>query len=246
MAEEPMRPKPSERELREHYANLSMNGSFVSLCRMVLPAAELRGKCVLDVACRKGKGVYKLSELVGPDGWVIGVDWDPRRLDAARAGVSAALERSGFAASNMEFRQGFPEDLRAAGVADASVDVAYVNNGVTLFFDQKRAISELFRALAPGGLLVMETVFATVDERAASDREAVVAHARRIGNSIQAARTPDEVRRWLREAGFEAIRVVESYEVDPARGSAPDRVMPVAPDNAAVRYEAVALHASKA
>ncbi|WP_165046110.1 methyltransferase domain-containing protein [Adlercreutzia sp. ZJ138] len=243
MAEELNRQKPSEQELKSYYESLPVEGGFASACRMVLPVDELRGKRVLDVACRKGKGVYKLSELVGPDGWVIGVDWDSHRLDSARAGASAALERSGYVKSNMEFRQGFPEDLRSAGVIDASVDVAYVNSSVTLFFDQRRAIFELFRALVPGGLLVMETVFAVTGEGVVSDREAIVARARSLGNSIQAARTADEVFRWLREADFKVIDVVESCEVDPARGCTPDHTAATVSNDEAVRYEAVVIHA---
>ena len=37
--------------------------------------SDLAGKTVLDIGCRRGKGVFKLSDRVGNAGHVIGVDW---------------------------------------------------------------------------------------------------------------------------------------------------------------------------
>ena len=48
---------------------------------MLLPREELKGKKVLDICCRRGRGVYKLSSLVGDSGEVMGVDWSPSYVD---------------------------------------------------------------------------------------------------------------------------------------------------------------------
>lgn len=161
--------------IERHYAALPREGGFASRCAMALGGVDWAGKRVLDVGCRRGKGAYKLSECVGSAGLVIGVDWNPAFVEAAREGTAAALARSGLTASNLEFRQGCPEDLAAAGIADDSQDVVYLNNGFSHFADPTQALRECFRVLAPGGLLVLEVVTTTVDEIAAVTRQLVAA-----------------------------------------------------------------------
>lgn len=223
-----------------HYEKLSREGMLPSKCRMALTGVDLAGKRVLDVGCRRGKGVYKLSELVGPSGFVVGVDWDASYLEEARAGVSAALVRSGFAASNMEFRRAFPEDLATAGIGDGDFEMVYVNNGCMLFADPVRAVRECFRVLAPGGLLVLEAVVTgecesvgllegstsneDVSAEDAASNEGVsvtevppstyLAAACTAGDSVSAARPHTEVERWLTAAGFAEIDVAEALPAD--------------------------------
>lgn len=197
-----------------HYENLAREGELPSRCRMALTGVDLAGKRVLDVGCRRGKGAYKLSERAGAEGRVIGVDWDAAYLEEARAGVASALARSGLTTDNMEFRQAFPEDLSAADLADASVDVVYVNNGCMLFADPAEAVRECARVLAPGGLLVLEAVAAEC-ESAPTDLTAAYA----TGDSTRAARPRAEVGRWLADAGFTEASIAEEL---PADSSAPN------------------------
>ena len=71
---------------------------------MLLPREELKGKKVLDICCRRGRGVYKLSSLVGNSGEVMGVDWSPSYVEEAKDGMSRAWHESGLLRNNMEFR----------------------------------------------------------------------------------------------------------------------------------------------
>lgn len=230
-----------------HYEKLSREGMLPSKCRMALSGVDLAGKRVLDVGCRRGKGVYKLSELVGPGGFVVGIDWNSSYLEEARAGVSAALARSGLSASNMEFRRAFPEDLTTAGIGDGDFEVVYVNNGCMLFADPIRAARECFRVLAPSGLLVLEAVITGEGESvgllegsasnedvsaedAASNKGVSVAEAPpstdraaacTAGDSVSAARPRAEVERWLTAAGFAEIDVAEALPVDSEASASP-------------------------
>lgn len=227
-------------DLAAYYGGKQFEYGFASLCRMVLPADRLKGENVLDVCCRRGKGVYKLSSMVGRDGFATGVDWSAEYVAEARRGMDRAWRKSGLPCNNMEFLQAYPENLMAAGIGTATMDIVYVNNVVTLFYDQQRALKEFGRVLKPGGLLVLETVFA--------DRtrdEGVVAQARRLGNSIQAARTREENLAWLEAAGFDEPEVVEEYEVSPDRGFEADSVVETAQGDADVRYAAVAMYVRK-
>ena len=224
-------------DLAAYYGGKQFEYGFASLCKMVLPASELKGKRVLDVCCRRGKGVYKLSSMVGRDGFATGVDWSAEYVADARRGMDHAWRKSGLPGNNMEFLQAYPEDLMAAGVGTATMDAVYINNVMTLLCDQLQVLKELARVLKPGGLLVLETVFA--DRKRDED---VVEQARRLGNSIQAARTCEENLTWLIAAGFDAPEIVEEYEVDPARGFEADCVAAMVEGDADVRYSAVAMY----
>ena len=224
-------------DLAAYYGGKQFEYGFASLCKMVLPASELKGKRVLDVCCRRGKGVYKLSSMVGRDGFATGVDWSAEYVADARRGMDHAWRKSGLPGNNMEFLQAYPEDLMAAGVGTATMDAVYINNVMTLLCDQLQVLKEIARVLKPGGLLVLETVFA--DRKRDED---VIEQARRLGNSIQAARTREENLTWLIAAGFDAPEIVEEYEVDPARGFEADCVAAMAEGDADVRYSAVAMY----
>lgn len=127
--------------LRRHYDGLPREGGFPARCHMELPRRALSGVCVVNVGCRRGKGCYKLSELVGPTGRVVGIDWRSALIDEARAGVPAALERSRMPRSNMAFAVAYPEQLRQA-VAPESADYVYLNSSFALFSDPPRVLRE--------------------------------------------------------------------------------------------------------
>lgn len=224
-------------ELAAFYASRQFEYGFSSVCKMTLPVDRLKGKRVLDLCCRRGKGVYKLSSMVGEEGSVLGIDWNEAYIAEARDGAEHARRKNRLTRSNMEFRAAYPEDLISAGVGSSCMDTAYVNNVVNLFADPAQALRELGRVLKPGGLLVLETVYADVPRDLA-----VVEAARELGNSIQAARTLRENLDWLRQAGFGEPEVVEEYEVEADRGFQAGSSVDVVPSAESVRFTAACLY----
>ncbi len=227
--------------LRKHYGGKQFEYGFASICKMILPTGDLKGKKVLDICCRRGRGVYKLSSLVGAQGRAYGVDWSPSYIEEAKDGADRAWHESGLKESNMDFRVAYPEDLIGAGFGTSTMDVVYVNNVMTLFFDQASALKEFGRVLKPGGLLIMETIFA--------DRkrdEQVIGEARSIGNSVQAARTQEENYAWLAAAGFDSPSIEDEYDVTADRGYKSDYSVPVVEGDEDVNYRAVCLYVRKA
>jgi len=128
-------------------------------CGSPIPPA-IEGCTVLDLGCGSGRDVYLASRLVGPEGFVIGIDMTAEQLAVGRKHVLAQTRRFGYEAPNVDFRQGFIEDLAAAGIEDRSVDVVISNCVINLSPDKKRVFSEILRVLKPGGELYFSDVFA--------------------------------------------------------------------------------------
>jgi SAM-dependent methyltransferase len=102
----------------------------------------------LDVGCGGGDVSVVLAALV-PDGSVVGVDFDPVKIAAARA-ESAAL---GIA--NVEYREA---DLAAVTSGHERFDVIYVRFVLSHLTDPADALRALVGRLAPGGVVVTEDI----------------------------------------------------------------------------------------
>ena len=74
------------------------------------PSRHLRpGETVLDLGSGAGKICFIASQVVGPEGRVIGIDMTSEMLDVARRNAPVVAERLGYA--NVEFRRGRIQDL---------------------------------------------------------------------------------------------------------------------------------------
>ncbi|MCH9650933.1 MAG: methyltransferase domain-containing protein [Deltaproteobacteria bacterium] len=67
------------------------------------------GETVLDLGSGTGKICFIASQVVGPEGKVIGVDMTHEMLSVARTNAPVVAERIGYA--NVEFRRGYIQDL---------------------------------------------------------------------------------------------------------------------------------------
>jgi arsenite methyltransferase len=67
------------------------------------------GETVLDLGSGTGKICFIASQIVGPEGWVIGVDMTNEMLEVARRNAPVVAKTIGFV--NVEFRKGRIQDL---------------------------------------------------------------------------------------------------------------------------------------
>ena len=147
--------------LRPLYGRL--NGEIIERsygCGSPIPAC-LEGCTVVDLGCGTGRDVYLASQLVGPEGFVIGVDFTEEQLEVARRNLDPQMERFGYGRANVDFREGGLEDLAALGIADESVDVVLSNCVLNLCPDKRVVLDEVFRVLKPGGEFYFADVFAS-------------------------------------------------------------------------------------
>ena len=221
-----------------YYHDREHEFGFASMSRMTLP--KMDGQRVLNVCCRRGKGAFKMSALVGAKGRVIGTDWSSAYVEEAKADSEKAWRKNHLKETNMEFHVAYPENLMEAGIGNNSVDMVYINNVMTLLYDQGEALKEFYRVLKPGGLLICETIFAS-DKR----DEGVVRKARAIGNSIQAARTREEFLEMSNAAGFGAPETVDEFEVAVDQGFKANYKVEAIESDEDVKFYAVALNIRK-
>jgi demethylmenaquinone methyltransferase / 2-methoxy-6-polyprenyl-1,4-benzoquinol methylase len=111
--------------------------------KQAVRATGLRpGGRALDLACGTGSLTRDLAEKVGPDGYVLGIDFSREMLRAAASRPSP----------NIEYRLGDATDLE--GVPSAIFDAAAIAYGARNIPDLDALFSEMARCLRPDGVAV--------------------------------------------------------------------------------------------
>ncbi len=165
-------------------------------CGNPLAHAELHaGETVLDLGSGAGIDAFLASSGVGPEGRVIGVDMTAAMISRARSNAA----KGGYA--NVEFRLGEIEHLP---VSDASVDVIISNCVINLSPEKAGVFGEAWRALRPGGRMVVSDIVLTRPLRD-SVRQSVEAY---VG-CVAGAAMKEEYLDLIRAAGFTDVEVVE-------------------------------------
>ncbi len=170
-------------------------------CGSPIPPA-LTGTTVLDLGCGTGRDVYLLSQLVGEQGHVIGVDMTAAPLEVAERHRAYHARAFGHARSNVTFLAGDLAQLDALGIDDHSVDVVVSNCVLNLVPDKPRAFAQILRVLKPGGELYFSDVFADRRLPAALLRDPVL-----LGECLAGALYVEDFRRLLAKLGVADARV---------------------------------------
>ncbi len=117
--------------------------------RLLKLSEAKRGGRVLDMACGTGDPAFALSDAVGPEGYVLGLDLSEEMVEAARAWA----ESEGI--TNAEFRL-IGSEL-SPGVEPQSFDCATCRHGLQFMPDATAALQEIRAAVKPGGRVAATT-----------------------------------------------------------------------------------------
>jgi len=100
------------------------------------------GQRVLDVGCASGTTTQLIADLVGPSGHVVGLDISGRRLEEAI--------RHQQHSANIAYREG---DAMAIPATDGEFDVTWSRFLFEYLPQPAKALREMIRATAPGGIV---------------------------------------------------------------------------------------------
>ncbi|MBE0440156.1 MAG: methyltransferase domain-containing protein [Gammaproteobacteria bacterium] len=175
-------------------------------CGLVCPA-ELKGARILDLGCGTGRDVYALSQLVGPEGEVVGVDMTDEQLAIAKQYQPYHAEQFGF--DNVRFIKGYIEKLAELDLALGSFDVIVSNCVINLSPDKSAVMQGIYDLLKPGGEFYFSDVY--------SDRrvpDVVKFDPVLYGECLGGALYWKDFERLAHQTGFADPRLVEDRPLD--------------------------------
>jgi SAM-dependent methyltransferase len=114
--------------------------------RVLFEAGLRRGMRVADLGCGVGMVTALLAELVGPTGYVVGIDSSGAQLAQAREQLNAEGAHIHFVEAS----------AAATGLSPGSFDLVYCRFLLIHLTEPERALREMFALLKPDGILVCE------------------------------------------------------------------------------------------
>jgi ubiquinone/menaquinone biosynthesis C-methylase UbiE len=174
-------------------------------CGLISPDC-LKGMRVLDIGCGAGRDVYLLSQLVGPDGFVTGLDITPEQLDVARSSIEWHMSRFQFDTVNVSFIDAAMEDLSV--LEDDSFDIIVSNCVINLSSNKRNVFQHAYRVLKPGGEMYFSDVYSS--KRLPNDlkRDETL-----WGECLSGALYWNDFLRLAKEVGFNDPRLLKSNPI---------------------------------
>ncbi len=158
-------------------------------------AALQKGETVLDLGSGGGLDCFYAAKLLGHSGHVIGVDMTPEMIALANR------NKEKVGAENVEFRQGFLEELP---VASSSIDVIISNCVINLSADKDAVFREALRVLKPGGRVAFSDMVSSYEVPAGLRK-----NIRSWAACVSGAITAEDYHARMERAGFIDVKVTD-------------------------------------
>jgi arsenite methyltransferase len=186
-------------EINKRYSDLAETTCCLSCGGAMNYSEPVEGEVCVDLGSGRGTDVIRLSEAVGKNGFVYGIDISDGMIKKA---ISTA-ERLGIA--NVNF---ICSPLEKIILNDNTADLVISNCTINHADDKQTVWNEVFRILKKGGRFVVSDIYALnpIPDEFRNDPVA-------ISECWAGSVTRDEYIQHLQNAGFTSIRIIE--ESDP-------------------------------
>ncbi|KAL9956985.1 hypothetical protein ACROYT_G038558, partial [Oculina patagonica] len=183
---------------QESSLNIQMELGKLFLQIDVLPQP---GDNILDLGCGTGELSAYIAELVGPEGYVVGVDPDLNRVKVAQEAHRGV--------KNLSFVEGNSDNFE--GMGSEKYDIIFLNQVLHWIPNKEDAFKNMFSSLKAGGKIAVQYeealppfIVSTLEELASPEIE------ERYNNMYHSVSSV-EVDRMCVEAGF---NIVKSYHTN--------------------------------
>jgi arsenite methyltransferase len=176
-------------------------------CGLTIPT-QVEGLKILDLGSGSGRDCYIASKLVGPNGFVTGVDMTPAQLAIANKYVDYHTEKFGYTTPNVSFVEGNIEKLADLGFEEASFDLIISNCVINLAKDKEGVLKEVYRLLKPGGEMYFSDVYSDRRIPQALQNDPVL-----WGECLSGAMYWNDFLNAAKAAGFTDPRAVENKPI---------------------------------
>lgn len=129
-------------------------------CGLVIPD-NLKDMNVIDLGCGTGRDVYLLSQFVGENGSVLGIDMTDNQLDKANKYKEYHKEKNNYKKTNVDFKKGYLELLESLNLQNDFYDIVVSNCVVNLSFDKEKVLKNIYKLLKKGGEFYFSDVYST-------------------------------------------------------------------------------------
>ncbi len=176
-------------------------------CGLIIPEL-LSGARILDLGSGSGRDCYVLSQFVGEQGDVVGVDMTAEQLAVAQKYVEYHQEAFGYSRPNVNFLTGYIEKLDELDLAPNSFDIIVSNCVINLSPDKESVLRQAYRLLKPGGEMYFSDVYA--DRRVPKQ---LVNDPVLYGECLSGALYWNDFENLAKKAGFLDPRIVEDRPI---------------------------------
>ena len=175
-------------------------------CGCPVPEDDLTGLRVLDLGSGAGVDAFILSYLVGPSGFVYGIDMTDEQLEVANINTAAVMNQYGYREPNVRFEKDFIEV--AGSIPDQSIDVVISDCVINLSPRKDLVFKTIFRVLKDGGEFYISDI--------ASDRrvpDSIRNNPEMLAECLGGAEYEHDWLDVMKDSGFHDPRTVSRMEV---------------------------------
>ncbi|MHC4174021.1 MAG: methyltransferase domain-containing protein [Planctomycetota bacterium] len=175
-------------------------GSPIPLC--------IEGLKILDLGCGTGRDCYVMSKLVGPKGFVYGIDMTDNQIAIARKYIETQTEAFGYSRPNVKFIFDYIENI-PKHFEKESLDVVTSNCVINLTEDKEVVFENVYQVLKFGGEMDFSDVYADRRVPKEMSKDPVL-----LGECLGGALYYKDFERIARKVGFSDPRIVSKRTIE--------------------------------